>query len=104
MRGRVANPMWIKAMMNHSYRGAAEIARSVDALFSFSATLSHCFDQQFELVFAATLGNDTVNRFLQNSNPAAKKSIQNRFNESLKRGLWHPKSNSVFMKLEESDE
>ena len=104
VRGRVANPMWIKAMMNHSYRGAAEIARSVDALFSFSATLSHCFDQQFELVFAATLGNDTVNRFLQNSNPAAKKSIQNRFNESLKRGLWHPKSNSVFMKLEESDE
>ncbi len=104
VRGRVANPMWIKAMMNHSYRGAAEIARSIDALFSFSATLSYCFDQQFELIFTATLGNETVNQFLQNSNPAAKKSIQNRFNEALKRGLWHPKSNSVFIKLEDDDE
>lgn len=104
VRGRVANPIWINAMMNHSYRGAAEIARSVDALFSFSATLSHCFDQQFELVFQATLGNETVSQFLQDANPAAKQSIQNRFKEALERNLWHPKSNHVFMTLEAHDE
>lgn len=103
-RGRAANPAWVKSMMAHSYRGAAEIARSIDALFGFAATLSHRFDQQFDLVFAATLGNDEVRAFLQDSNHAAKISIQNRFQEARNRGLWHPKSNSVTMILEQSDE
>ncbi|CAI3956949.1 Cobalamin biosynthesis protein CobN [Commensalibacter communis] len=100
-RGRVANPVWINSMMKHHYRGAAEIARSVDALFGFAATLSHRFDQQFNLVFEATLGNETVNNFLEHANKEAKKSIQNRFKEARDRGLWHPRSNSVAMILDE---
>lgn len=100
-RGRVANPVWINSMMNHSYRGAAEIARSVDALFGFAATLSHRFDQQFNLVFEATLGNDEVLDFLKEANNEAKKSIQNRFKEAQERGLWHPRSNSAAMILDE---
>lgn len=103
-RGRVANPAWINGMMRHAYRGAAEIARSVDALFSFAATLSHRFDQQFDLIFMAILGNDKVNQFLQEVNPAAKKAIQNRFKEAQERGLWHPKSNSIIIRLEQHDE
>lgn len=100
-RGRAANPVWISSMMNHSYRGAAEMARSVDALFGFAATLSHRFDQQFNLVFEATLGNETVSEFLEQANKEAKKSIKNRFKEARDRGLWHPRSNSAAMILDE---
>ncbi|EUK17639.1 cobaltochelatase subunit CobN [Commensalibacter papalotli (ex Servin-Garciduenas et al. 2014)] len=103
-RGRVANPVWINFMMKHSYRGAAEIARSVDALFGFAATLSHRFDQQFNLVFEATLGNDEVKDFLIKANNEAKKAIQNRFKEAQERGLWHPRSNSAAMILNEDEE
>ncbi|MDI2112613.1 cobaltochelatase subunit CobN [Commensalibacter nepenthis] len=100
-RGRVANPVWINSMTKHSYRGAAEIARSVDALFAFAATLSHRFDQQFNLVFDATLGNDEIHHFLKEANNDAKLSIQNRFKEARDRGLWHPRSNSAAMILDE---
>ncbi|MDI2090928.1 cobaltochelatase subunit CobN [Commensalibacter oyaizuii] len=103
-RGRAANPTWIHSMMNHSYRGAGEIARSVDALFAFSATLPHRFDQQFNLVFEATLGDDTVRSFLKDANLAAYRTMLRRFSEARDRGLWHPKSNSVAMILEQDRE
>ncbi len=40
VRGRAANPAWIAGMMRHGYRGASEIARSVDGLHAFAATLA----------------------------------------------------------------
>ena len=38
MRGRAANPKWIAGVMRHGYKGAFEIAATVDYLFAFAAT------------------------------------------------------------------
>ena len=38
MRGRAANPNWIAGVMRHGYKGAFEIAATVDYLFAFAAT------------------------------------------------------------------
>ena len=38
VRGRAANPRWIAGVMRHGYKGAAEIAATVDYLFAFAAT------------------------------------------------------------------
>jgi len=93
VRGRAANPRWIAGMMRHGYRGAAEIARSIEALHGFAATLPERFDLQFDLLFDATLGTPDVNAFLQDANPAARAALAARFAQAQSAGLWHPRRN-----------
>ncbi|GAN90131.1 cobaltochelatase subunit CobN [Gluconobacter frateurii M-2] len=101
VRGRLANPRWLEGMQRHDYRGAAEIALGLDGLCAFAATLPTRFDHQFDLVFAATLGNDTCDKFLQNVNPQARQAMRERFQDMIRRGLWHPRLNSVAALLED---
>lgn len=95
VRGRAANPNWIDGMMRHGYRGAAEVTRSVEGLFGFAATLPARLDRQFDVLFDATLGNETVDAFLKTANPAAREAMAARFDEAIRRGLWRPRRNSV---------
>jgi len=88
VRGRAANPVWIEGQMRHAYRGAAEIARGVEGLCAFAATMPDRFDRQFELLFDATLGAPAVDAFLVRENPAARADMQRRFAEARSRGLW----------------
>jgi cobaltochelatase CobN len=99
VRGRAANPDWIAGQMRHGYRGGAEIARALDGLHGFAATLPLRLDPQFELVFAATLGTPAVEAFLQQNNPAALAAMRARFAEALRRDLWRPRRNSVAAEL-----
>jgi len=94
-RARAANPRWIAGQMRHGYRGAAEITRAVEALFVFAATIPSRLDGQFDLLFAATLGDGIVDRFLKAENPAARKAMAARFLEAQRRGLWRPRSNTT---------
>jgi cobaltochelatase CobN len=100
VRGRAANPAWIAGMMRHGYRGAAEIARTVEGLFGFAATVPARFDAQFELLFDATLGDAEVDAFLREKNPAARGAMAARFAEALQRDLWRPRRNAVAVLLE----
>ena len=100
VRGRLANTRWLEGMMRHDYRGAAEIARGLDGLCAFAATLNTRFDHQFDLVFAATLGDEKCDAFLQQVNPQARRAIQERFQDLIRRGLWHPRQNSVLAVVE----
>lgn len=102
VRGRAANPAWIAGMMRHGYRGAAEIARGLDALHGFAATLPERFDTQFDLLFDATLGDEAVDRFLRAANPQARAAMAARFREAIGRDLWRPRRNSVEAALEEA--
>lgn len=95
VRGRAANPAWIAGMMRHGYRGAAEIARTVEGLHAFAATLPDRLDRQFDLLFEATLGTPEVAAFLAEQNPAALAAMRARFAEARDRGLWRPRRNSV---------
>ena len=93
VRGRAANPVWLAGMMRHGYRGATEIARSLDGLFGYAATVPQRFDAQFELLWAATLGDAEVDSFLRGANPAAREGMAARFAEARARGLWHSRRN-----------
>jgi cobaltochelatase CobN len=94
-RGRAANPAWIAGMMRHGYRGGAELARAVDGLFGFAATLPQRLDRQFDLLFDATLGNPEVDDFLRAANPQARAAMQARLRDALRRDLWRPRRNRV---------
>jgi cobaltochelatase CobN len=95
VRGRAANPVWIAGQMRHGYRGAAEIARTVEGLSAFAATLPARLDAQFDLLFAATLGTPEVEAFLARENPAAHADMQRRFEDARQRGLWRTPRNDL---------
>jgi cobaltochelatase CobN len=94
-RARAANPAWIAGMIGHGYQGAAEIARAVDGLHAFAACVPARFDLQFDLLFAATLGDAAVDAFLTAANPAARASMAARFADALCRDLWRSRRNDL---------
>jgi cobaltochelatase CobN len=95
VRGRAANPRWIAGVMRHGYKGAAEIAATVDYLFAFAATARVVDDTHFEALYDAYLGDWAVRDFMATHNPAALAETRARFREAVERGLWRPTRNSV---------
>ncbi|HEX7876956.1 MAG TPA: cobaltochelatase subunit CobN [Sphingobium sp.] len=95
VRARVTNPKWIAGMMRHGYKGAFEIAASVDYLFAFAATTHAVKDHHFDAVHAAFIEDEAVRAFMADVNPAALRETAARLHEALDRALWKPKSNSA---------
>jgi cobaltochelatase CobN len=93
VRGRGANPKWIAGVMRHGYKGAFEIAATVDYLFGFAASTDAVANHHFDQLFASYLENDDVRRFMASANPAALRETAARFAEAIRRGLWTPRSN-----------
>jgi cobaltochelatase CobN len=100
MRARVVNPKWIAGVMRHGYKGAFEIAATVDYMFAFAATTGAVQTHHFDLAYEAYLGDREVRAFLADNNPAALAEIAARFAEAVERGLWSPRSNSAWRALQ----
>jgi cobaltochelatase CobN len=95
VRARAVNPKWLNGVMRHGYKGAFEIAATVDYLFAFAATARVVEDHHFDALYEAYLEDDQVRGFVAAANPAALCEIAERFQEAIERGLWRPASNSV---------
>lgn len=101
VRARAANPKWIAGVMRHGYKGAFEMAATVDYLFAFAATARCVRDHHFDALFQAYLEDEAVRRFLAEHNPKALREMADRFREAQDRGLWRPRLNSTRARLEE---
>ncbi|GHG48261.1 cobaltochelatase subunit CobN [Streptomyces griseocarneus] len=87
-RARVVNPRWIEAMRRHGYKGAFELAATVDYLFGYDATTGVVPDWMYDKL-AQTYALDPENRaFLQEANPWALHGIAERLLEAESRGMW----------------
>ena len=95
VRARVVNPKWIAGAMRHGYKGAFEMAATVDYMFAFAATAHAVSDHHFDAVYDAYLGDQAVQDFLQENNPAAAREMAERLLEAQERGLWKPRSNAA---------
>ncbi len=95
VRGRAANPKWIAGVMRHGYKGAFEMAATVDYLFAFAATTSCVKDHHFDALFDAYLADERVRAFIAEANPAALREMAERFGEAVDRGLWRPRRNDI---------
>lgn len=95
VRSRVVNPKWIDGVKRHGYKGAFEIAATVDYLFAFAATTGAVKNHHFDLVESAFIEDDDTREFIEDVNPAALREIAERLNEAMDRGLWQPRSNSA---------
>ncbi|MEK1855661.1 MAG: cobaltochelatase subunit CobN [Phyllobacterium sp.] len=99
VRGRVTNPKWIAGVMRHGYKGAFEMAATVDYLFAFAATTGAVGNYHFEAVYQAFLVDDDVRAFLKDKNPHALRDMAEKLEEAVTRGFWTPRSNSARFEL-----
>ncbi len=95
VRGRLSNPRWISGMLAHGYRGVAEIAQAVDALYAFAATSDTVPEHLFDLTHSALLRDGAVCDVMIARNPAAVAAIVSRFQDAVRRRLWVPRRNAV---------
>ena len=103
-RGRATNPRWLAGQMRHGWRGAAEIAETVDNFFALAALSDAVTQHQFDALCEAVCGDPEVRRFLIAANPAAAQAIAARFEEAITRGLWLTRRNSTAALLAEMRE
>ncbi len=87
-RSRVVNPRWLAAMARHGYKGAFEMAATVDYLFGYDATAGVVDDWMYEQLAASYVFDDQTSAFLRKSNPWALRGIAERLLEAADRGLW----------------
>ncbi len=87
-RARVVNPKWMEAMRRHGYKGAFEMAATVDYLFGYDATTNVIADWMYERITAEYVLDETNREFLQASNPWALHGMAERLLEAVERGLW----------------
>ncbi len=87
-RSRVVNPKWIKGVMRHGYKGAFEMAATVDYLFAYDATANCVADHMYEGVAKAYILDQQVQQFIQTKNPWALRDMSERLLEAHQRGLW----------------
>ncbi|RYH11644.1 cobaltochelatase subunit CobN [Tropicimonas sp. IMCC6043] len=95
VRARAANPKWIAGVKRHGYKGAFEMAATVDYLFAFAATTRAVRNHHFDLVYEAYLDDDETRDFIAEANAPALREMAERFEEAIERGLWVPRSNSA---------
>ena len=87
-RARVVNPRWIGAMQRHGYKGAFELAATVDYLFGFDATAGVVHDWMYEALAQEYVLDETNQAFMKQSNPWALRGIVEKLHEAADRGLW----------------
>ncbi|GIE93219.1 cobaltochelatase subunit CobN [Paractinoplanes rishiriensis] len=100
-RARVVNPRWIAAMRRHGYKGAFELAATVDYLFGFDATAGVVTDYMYEQLAATYVLDPENQKFLTQSNPWALHGITERLLEAAERKLWESPEPETLTALQE---
>jgi cobaltochelatase CobN len=98
-RSRVVNPRWIQAMRRHGYKGAFELAATVDYLFGWDATTGVVQDWMYERLAASYVLDPQTRQFLEESNPWALRGITERLLEAAGRGLWQAPEEATLEEL-----
>ncbi|AZD87051.1 hypothetical protein C4K14_4230 [Pseudomonas chlororaphis subsp. aureofaciens] len=88
IRSRAANPKWIAGVKRHGYKGAFEMAATLDNLFAFDATTQLIDDHQYALLADAYLLDPATREFIQQHNPHALRDMTERLLEAQQRGMW----------------
>jgi len=95
VRARAANPAWIAGMMRHGFRGAAEIAATLEHMAAFAHLAAAVPPHLFDLYYDATLGHDEVRAFMARDNPAALAALESCFARLHEASLWTTRRNSI---------
>ncbi|PSL26396.1 cobaltochelatase subunit CobN [Chitinophaga ginsengisoli] len=95
-RSRVINPKWIAGVKRHGYKGAFEMAATMDYLFAYDATTDLIDDFMYEGITRAYLFDEENRQFIEQVNPWALKDMTERMLEAIQRGMWkHPEKETL---------
>ena len=86
-------------MMRHGFRGAAELAATLDHMGMFAHLSGSVPAHLFDLYHDATLGQPEVRAFLERENPGALAAMESRFTALHAAGLWRTRRNSILAGL-----
>jgi cobaltochelatase CobN len=100
-RTRVVNPKWINSIKRHGYKGAFEMAATVDYLYGYDATAHVVDDWMYERVTDAYVFDQDTRQFFEEKNPWALRGIVERLVEAMDRGLWEAPDEETRRKLEQ---
>ncbi len=100
-RSRVINPKWITGVQRHGYKGAFEMAATLDYLFAYDATTNLIDDFMYEGITESYLLTPENKEFIQQNNPWALKDMSERLLEAIQRGLWKNPSEEIKQQLED---
>ena len=98
-RARVVNPKWMSAMRQHGYKGAFEMAATVDYLFGYDATTGVVADWMYDRLTQEYVLDETNREFLAEANPWALHGMAERLLEAVERGLWESPDPDVLAEL-----
>ena len=98
-RSRVINPKWIAGVMRHGYKGAFEMAATLDFVFGYDATTNCVPDFMYQGIVEAYLFDESVQEFIRENNPWALRDMTERLLEAHQRGLWSMVPNDTLDKL-----
>ncbi len=98
-RSRVVNPKWMESMRRHGYKGAFELAATVDYMFGYDATAQVVEDWMYEDVTGEYVFNEEMQQFFRQSNPWALRGIVERLLEAIQRGMWEEPSPEIMEQL-----
>jgi cobaltochelatase CobN len=86
----------MSAMRRHGYKGAFEMAATVDYLFGYDATAQVMADWMYEELTAQYVLDPDNRKFLSESNPWALHGMAERLLEAAGRGMWqHPEPGTI---------
>ena len=102
IRSRVLNPRWSEAMRQHGYKGAFEMAATVDYLFGYGATTNFVENHHYEEVAQALLLSPKQKQFFLRHNPVALQEATERMLEAAERGVWERPNEETLSALEET--
>ncbi|WP_197681177.1 cobaltochelatase subunit CobN [Nocardioides scoriae] len=100
-RSRVVNPRWISAMQRHGYKGAFELAATVDYLFGFDATTGVVHDWMYAALAQEYVLDETNQAFMKQSNPWALRGIVEKLHEAVDRGLWESPDPELLARMQQ---
>ena len=86
-------------MKRHGFRGAAEIAATLDHMAAFANLAGAVQSHLFDLYYDATLGDAETEAFLRDANPAAHQAMLDQFAALNAAGLWQTRRNSILAGL-----
>ncbi|MCY7320675.1 MAG: cobaltochelatase subunit CobN, partial [Phormidesmis sp. CAN_BIN36] len=99
-RARVVNPKWIAGAMRHGYKGAFEMAATIDYLFAYDATTNCVQDFMYQGIAETYLFDPSIQEFIQENNPWALRDMAERLLEAHQRGLWENVSKGTLNRLQ----
>jgi cobaltochelatase CobN len=99
VRARAAHPGWVAGMMRHGFRGAAELAATLDHLGAFAHLADVVTPESIDSYYDATLARDDVRTFMAEANPQALAAMEARFAALHAGGLWPTRRNSILARL-----